>query len=133
MSIPGNPPHDWYARVNQNTGVVLCGYPRCDGELGYATVDEGGAALGLVIPAGFERFTRKGIWRLSNYARGRRPERGQKVRHRRYTAPSNDGSVRGGADPVQSVLPVGVECPKCRRVNIADADHLRRLKPLDTM
>ena len=87
MSIWGNPPRDWYARVNQNTGLVLCGYPRCDGELGYATVDESGAALGLVIPPGFEPFTRKGIWRLSNHARGRRPERGQTVRHRRYTAP----------------------------------------------
>ena len=96
-------------------------------------MDESGAALGLVIPPGFEPFKRKGIWRLSNHARGRRPERGQTVRHRRYTAPGMDGSVRGGADPSQSVLPVGVECPKCGRVNIADADHLRRLKPLGTM
>ena len=133
MSIWGNPPRDWYARVNQNTGLVLCGYPRCDGELGYATVDESGAALGLVIPPGFEPFTRKGIWRLSNHARGRRPERGQTVRHRRYTAPDMAMGSRGGADPSQSVLPVGVECPKCGRVNIADADHLRRLKPLGTM
>ena len=133
MSIPGNRVPTWHARLNQHTGLVLCGYPRCDGELGYATMDESGVALGLVIPPGFEPFTRKGIWRLSNYARGRRPERGQTVRHRRYTAPSMDGSVRGGAELQQSVLPVRVECPKCRRVNIADADHLRRLKPLGTM
>ena len=123
MSLQSNCPRDWHARLNLKSGKVLCGYERCDGHLGYVGMDEEGHAWVLTLPPGFEPFTRGGIWRLSNYARGRRGDLGQRPRHRRYIA--NDVMPVGGDQEPQVLIPVRVECPKCWRVNVAEAERLQ--------
>ena len=114
---------EWKARFNVKTSKVLCGYPRCDGHLGYVTIDEHGSATGLQLPAGFDGLTRPGRWRLSNHARGRRPDLEQRVRLR-SVVPNDVTDVGGDHQPVVS-FPVHVTCPKCGRRNVAEKDALQ--------
>ena len=133
------------ARLHRgNRTEILCGRPRCQGKLGgldglddvlLAEWHPQGWAT-VVVPSGFiPDKDRGGLWRLSNRARGRRPERGQPVRQRRRAYASLGGAAGGTSmdgsglsirlgDRQAVAPPFRIACPICGFISVVSWEGL---------